>query len=61
VLVNTSFNVRGEPVVCTPEDALACFMSTGMEVLVVGNCLLRKEAQTEALRGRYEGRQFDPD
>ncbi|MBL8219343.1 MAG: carbamoyltransferase [Bryobacterales bacterium] len=61
VLVNTSFNVRGEPVVCTPEDALACFMSTGMEVLVAGNCLLRKEAQTEALWHRYEGRQFDPD
>jgi len=61
MLVNTSFNVRGEPVVCTPEDALACFMNTGMEVLVAGNCLLRKEEQTEALRGRYEGRQFDPD
>jgi carbamoyltransferase len=61
VLVNTSFNVRGEPVVCTPEDALACFMRTGIEVLVVGNCLLRKEEQREELRKRYEGQQFDPD
>ena len=61
VLVNTSFNVRGEPVVCTPEDALACFMSTGMEVLVAGNCLLRKEEQSEELRKRLQDRQFDPD
>ena len=50
VLVNTSFNVRGEPIVCTPEDALACFMGTGMELLVAGNCVLRKEEQPPALR-----------
>jgi carbamoyltransferase len=41
-LVNTSFNVRGEPPVCTPEDALRCFMKTGMDYLVLGNCLLEK-------------------
>jgi carbamoyltransferase len=46
ILINTSFNVRGEPIVCTPEDAFTCFMATGMDVLAVGNCLLDKEAQT---------------
>ena len=45
VLVNTSFNVRGEPIVCTPEDAYRCFMRTEMEVLVLENCVLRKEDQ----------------
>jgi carbamoyltransferase len=50
VLINTSFNVRGEPIVCTPEDAFRCFMGTDIELLVVGNCLLRKEDQNPALR-----------
>jgi carbamoyltransferase len=45
VLVNTSFNVRGEPIVCTPADAYRCFMRTAMDALVIGNCLLRKAAQ----------------
>jgi carbamoyltransferase len=45
ILVNTSFNVRGEPIVCTPEDAYRCFMRTEMDALVLGNCLLRKERQ----------------
>jgi carbamoyltransferase len=45
VIVNTSFNVRGEPIVCTPEDAYRCFMRTEMDALVVGNCLLLKEEQ----------------
>ena len=45
VLVNTSFNVRGEPIVCTPEDAYRCFMRTEMDVLVMENCLLFKEEQ----------------
>lgn len=45
MLVNTSFNVRGEPIVCTPEDAFRCFMGTELDVLVVGNCFLRKEDQ----------------
>jgi len=45
VLVNTSFNVRGEPIVCSPADAYRCFMRTEMDVLVLGNCLLRREEQ----------------
>jgi len=48
VLVNTSFNVRGEPIVCTPEDAYRCFMGTDMDYLVVGNVLLAKKDQTNA-------------
>jgi carbamoyltransferase len=44
-IINTSFNVRGEPIVCTPEDAYRCFMGTNIEVLVVGNCFLKKEEQ----------------
>ncbi|MEO1712614.1 MAG: carbamoyltransferase C-terminal domain-containing protein, partial [Bacteroidota bacterium] len=47
MLVNTSFNVRGEPIVCTPEDAYRCFMRTEMDILVVGNYLLRKTEQPE--------------
>jgi carbamoyltransferase len=54
VLVNTSFNVRGEPIVCTPEDAFRCFMGTEIEVLAVGNCLLRKEAQDPSLKIDYK-------
>lgn len=53
VVVNTSFNVRGEPIVHTPEDAFRCFMGTDMEVLVVGNCVLRKEDQDPALKLDY--------
>jgi carbamoyltransferase len=54
VLVNTSFNVRGEPIVCTPEDAFRCLMGTEIEILAAGNCLLRKEDQDPALRRGYE-------
>ncbi|MGV7219905.1 MAG: carbamoyltransferase family protein [Nitrospinales bacterium] len=54
VIVNTSFNVRGEPIVCTPEDAFHCFMGTGIEVLVVGNCFLKKEDQDPALKKDYK-------
>jgi carbamoyltransferase len=54
VLVNTSFNVRGEPIVCTPEDAFRCFMGTGMDMLVVGNCMLRKEMQNKSLSKNYK-------
>ena len=50
VIVNTSFNVRGEPIVCTPEDAFRCFMGTEIETLAVGNCFLRKEEQNPALK-----------
>jgi carbamoyltransferase len=60
VLVNTSFNVRGEPIVCTPEDAFRCFMGSEIDVLVIGNCFLRKEDQNPALRLDYR-RRFDPD
>jgi carbamoyltransferase len=54
VVVNTSFNVRGEPIVCTPEDAFRCFMGTDIEVLSIGNCLLRKQDQDPALKQNYE-------
>ncbi|MDZ4798054.1 MAG: carbamoyltransferase C-terminal domain-containing protein, partial [Bryobacteraceae bacterium] len=54
VIVNTSFNVRGEPIVCTPEDAFRCFMGTEIEALTVGNCFLLKEEQDAALRQNYE-------
>jgi len=47
VMINTSFNVRGEPIVCTPAEAYACFMRTEMDVLVIGNYLFRKEDQPE--------------
>ncbi|OIP07539.1 MAG: hypothetical protein AUK49_14420 [Betaproteobacteria bacterium CG2_30_68_42] len=60
VIVNTSFNVRGEPIVESPEDAFRCFMGTEIERLAVGNCFLRKEDQDPALKQRYEGR-FDLD
>jgi carbamoyltransferase len=54
VIVNTSFNVRGEPIVCTPEDAFRCFMGTEIEALAVGNCFLKKEDQDPALKLNYE-------
>jgi carbamoyltransferase len=60
VLVNTSFNVRSEPIVCTPEDAFRCFMGTGIELLVAGNCIARKEDQNPSLRVDYKG-VFEPD
>jgi carbamoyltransferase len=56
VLVNTSFNVRGEPIVCTPEDAFRCLMGTEIELLVVGNCLLLKEDQDPAFKVDYKDR-----
>lgn len=52
VLVNTSFNVRGEPIVCTAEDAFRCFMGTELDVLVVGNTILHKAHQKEFLAGK---------
>jgi carbamoyltransferase len=53
VLVNTSFNVRGEPIVCTPEDAFRCFMGNELDLLVAGRCVLRKDAQDPALKSDY--------
>ncbi len=59
VLVNTSFNVRGEPIVCTPEDAFRCFLGTELDLLVCGNAMLAKEKQTVDSRAyQYE---YDPD
>ena len=54
VVVNTSFNVRGEPIVRTPEDAFRCFMGSDIEMLVVGNCVLRKNEQDQALKLDYK-------
>ena len=54
IVINTSFNVRGEPIVCTPEDAFRCFMGSGIKVLVVGNCYLAKEDQDPALAEDYK-------
>jgi len=52
-LVNTSFNVRGEPIVCTPEDAFRCFMGTELDLLVIGTCVLRKDEQNPDLKQDY--------
>ncbi len=54
MLVNTSFNVRGEPIVGTPEDAFRCFMGTEMETLVIGDCVLSKNGQNPALAQDYK-------
>ena len=53
VLVNTSFNVRGEPIVGSPADAFRCFMGTELDLLAVGNYLLRKSEQTQELKREY--------
>jgi len=60
VIVNTSFNVRGEPIVCTPEDAFRCFMGTDLDLLVVGRAVLRKEQQDSSRRQAYADT-FSPD
>jgi carbamoyltransferase len=54
VIVNTSFNVRGEPIICTPEDAFRCFMGTGLDMLVVGNSIMKKVAQSQLLKLDYK-------
>jgi carbamoyltransferase len=56
ILVNTSFNVRGEPIVCSPEDAFRCFMGTDIELLSIGNCLLKKNEQPPGLKRDYKNR-----
>jgi carbamoyltransferase len=53
ILINTSFNVRGEPIVCTPEDAFRCFMGNELDLLVIGNCLLQKTLQDPSLKQDY--------
>ncbi len=60
ILVNTSFNVRGEPIVCTPEDAFRCLMGTEIEMLVFGRCVLHKHTQNPNLKLDYRN-VFDPD
>ena len=53
-IVNTSFNVRGEPIICSPSDAFKCFMGTELDVLAIGNYLLLKKEQDEALKENYK-------
>jgi carbamoyltransferase len=60
VVINTSFNVRSEPIVCTPEDAFRCFMGTDLDLLVIGNSVMRKQEQNPALKVMYKD-QFDLD
>jgi len=60
LLVNTSFNVRGEPIVCTPEDAFRCFMATDLDLLVIENFVLHKTEQTaDDHRGYIDGFELD--
>ena len=54
ILINTSFNVRGEPIVNTPEDAFKCFMGNDLDILVIGNCYLKKENQNPELIKNYK-------
>lgn len=61
VLVNTSFNVRGEPIVCTPDDAYKCFMRTDMDVLILGNYILYKEEQEKLKNDIDWKKEFDLD
>ena len=56
LVVNTSFNVRGEPIVCSPKDAFKCFMGTELDLLAIGNFLLFKEEQDSALKENFEKR-----
>jgi carbamoyltransferase len=56
IIVNTSFNVRGEPIVNTPEDAYKCFMGTEIDILVIENCFLRKEKQSASLKIDYKNK-----
>jgi carbamoyltransferase len=60
VLLNTSFNVRGEPIVCTPEDAFRCFMGTELDALAIGACFLRKAEQEVTGEADYRNT-FEPD
>ena len=53
VIVNTSFNVRGEPIVSSPTDAFNCFMGTGLDYLVIGDCILSKKEQNFNLKKDY--------
>ena len=61
MIVNTSFNVRGEPIVCTPQDAYRCFMRTEMDVLVMQNILLFKDDQIESEQNEDWKQEFELD
>ena len=61
VLINTSFNVRGEPIVCTPEDAYRCFINTEIDYLVLENCLLSKKDQPINIKASDWLKEFEPD
>jgi carbamoyltransferase len=61
VLINTSFNVRGEPIVCSPDDAIRCFLNTGIELLSIGPHLALKREQSSELRSREGMVQHEPD
>ena len=54
ILINTSFNIRGEPIVCSPQDAFKCFMGTNLDVLVIENCVLEKNKQKKKLLRNYK-------
>jgi carbamoyltransferase len=58
LIVNTSFNVRGEPIVCSPEDAYRCFMRTEMDTLVLENCILEKARQPPLVEGSDWRKEF---
>ena len=58
--MNTSFNIRGEPIVCTPEDAFKCFMGTNLDILVIENFIMYKEDQNKILKKFYQS-EFDLD
>jgi carbamoyltransferase len=60
-MVNTSFNVRGEPIVNTPEDAYRCFMRTGIDYLVIGNFIFDKKEQVEWKEKKDWRTEFEPD
>jgi carbamoyltransferase len=61
VVVNTSFNVRGEPIVCTPEEAYRCFMRTEMDFLVIGNYVFDKTMQPKMKEDTNWKEEFKPD
>ena len=61
MLVNTSFNVRGEPIVCTPEDAFRCFMHTEMDYLVIENFVLAKNEQPPVMKEKFPRQAFELD
>jgi len=61
LIVNTSFNVRGEPLVCSPEDAIRCFFNTKMDYLMIGEFLVRKEGQTDIKAEYLKRKVFESD